>query len=622
MALIMIFYSRQKRVGIISEKVFLRTLIITTVSIVFDIISMLAIEYRSKIPDILCNAINKCYIVSLLWVSYQSLSYVLLDYYESVNYKTRIKTVTIISIIESIVLFLLPVKYNTNSVYYAYGPCVVGIYIFAFANIVATFVCTYILKRKISSQRRFGIRAWMSIWIVASILQIIDGTISLLGFSCALGMLTLFSSLENPEANIDRHFDCFNAHVLMTYLRQAFIRKERFSTLLISMTSHQKQSLTTEEINECLSQIVEFLNEYRHIKVFKTIDQELVVLFPDNHTMNMIFNKLQFKFYSDQFYLNESVKTSNFAFPKTLFVLFPIELEMSSYNEIWIISDHIKNENRNINISKEFRIDENLIYHIRAQETCKESILLALEDDRVEVFLQPIYSTKKQRIVSAEALCRIRNTDGSYMYPSDFIPAAEESGIIVQLGERVFEKTCSFLQHSKATKLGIKYVEVNLSVVQCDQSRLAEQYEQIMKKYSVNPQLINLEITETGSVQTKDTLLKNMQKLIGYGVNFSLDDFGKGQSNLDYIIDMPVSIMKLDMSMTQAYFESDKARYVVQAAIRLAHDMDMQIVAEGIETKEQLDEMTAQGIDYIQGYYFSKPLPMSDFIKYIEKEAV
>jgi EAL domain-containing protein (putative c-di-GMP-specific phosphodiesterase class I) len=266
-------------------------------------------------------------------------------------------------------------------------------------------------------------------------------------------------------------------------------------------------------------------------------------------------------------------------------------------------------------------VNQSILTQMQKQEDVKKVIMDALDDDRVEVFYQPIYSISEQAFVSAEALVRIRSVDGSIIPPGVFIPVAEESGIIGNLGERVFEKTCQFLCESGITSLGIHYIEVNLSVVQCEQRDLADRYIRIMKKHKVDPWLINLEITETGSVHTKKILLENMRKLIDYGVSFSLDDFGNGQSNLDYVIDMPVSIMKLDMTMTQNYFKSLKAQFVMRAAVGMAHDIDLFIVAEGVETKEQLEEMAKLKIDYIQGYYFSKPLPQDEFFAFIKAHA-
>ncbi len=110
-----------------------------------------------------------------------------------------------------------------------------------------------------------------------------------------------------------------------------------------------------------------------------------------------------------------------------------------------------------------------------------------------------------------------------------------------------------------------------------------------------------------------------MKELMDYGVNFSLDDFGTGQSNLDYIVDMPVDIVKFDRGMTNAYFENGKAKYIMDAATNMIHGMDLKIVSEGIETEEQFNTMQDLGISFIQGYYFSKPLPEKEFLEFVKK---
>ena len=222
-----------------------------------------------------------------------------------------------------------------------------------------------------------------------------------------------------------------------------------------------------------------------------------------------------------------------------------------------------------------------------------------------------------KKFASAEALVRIIDEEGKIVAPGAFIDVAEETGLILQLGEIVFDKTCQFIKRRKLGEIGIEYIEVNLSVLQCEKKELAQIYKKIMDKYKLPPSYINLEITETASIQTKRTLLENMRVLIGQGVTFSLDNFGSGQANLNYIIDMPVEIVKLDLNMTRAYFQNDKAKLVVQATVDMVHEMGLRIVAEGVETEEQLNEMQRIGVDYIQGYYFSKPLPREEFLKFI-----
>ena len=243
----------------------------------------------------------------------------------------------------------------------------------------------------------------------------------------------------------------------------------------------------------------------------------------------------------------------------------------------------------------------------------------AIINDRLEVWYQPIYSTELRRFASAEALVRIRRENGELVPPADFIPIAESNGSILKVGETVFRKVCEFLNKSEIDKHGISYIEINLSVVQCAYEKLAEDYISIMADYGISPKLINLEITESASMNAKKTLLENMKRLTSYGVNFSLDDFGTGQSNLDYIVDMPVDIVKFDKGMTSAYFENGKAKYIMDAAMSMIQGMNLKIVSEGIETEEQFKVMNDLGINYIQGYYFSKPLSADEFMKFIIK---
>ena len=160
---------------------------------------------------------------------------------------------------------------------------------------------------------------------------------------------------------------------------------------------------------------------------------------------------------------------------------------------------------------------------------------------------------------------------------------------------------------------------MNLSVVQCEKADLSERLISIIEKYQIDPGVINLEITETASIRARKILLENMKKLIAYGFTFSLDDFGKGESNLMYVVEMPVSIVKMDYDMSKAFFNSAKAKHVVRAVIGMAHVMHLKVVAEGIETETEAGTMHGEGIDYIQGYYYARPLPEVEFLEFIRK---
>nr|MCR5101415.1 EAL domain-containing protein [Butyrivibrio sp.] len=220
---------------------------------------------------------------------------------------------------------------------------------------------------------------------------------------------------------------------------------------------------------------------------------------------------------------------------------------------------------------------------------------------------------------SAEALVRIRNKDGSIMMPGEFIPIAEQTNLIVPIGQTVFKKVCNFLATCDIRALGLQYIEVNLSVAQCERQTLSSDFKRIIRETGVNASQLNLEITETASSEARTMLLQNMTELIVEGISFSLDDFGTGQSNLDYMMSMPVSIIKFDRTLVLSYFTKYNAKTIMESIIAMVKKLNLKIVAEGVENADQFKTMEDLGIDYIQGFYFSKPLPTNTFIDFIKK---
>ena len=262
--------------------------------------------------------------------------------------------------------------------------------------------------------------------------------------------------------------------------------------------------------------------------------------------------------------------------------------------------------------------DEELSERRRAFEL-QQTIEWALENDKIEIYYQPIYNIKAGRFSSMEALVRLRDENGNLMMPIDFIEFAEKNGMILKLGEAIFRKVCQFIRYNHIEDYGIDYIEVNLSVIQCMQNDLAREFKNIMGEYEIAPNKINIEVTETAAINTKKTLDNNMKELLEYGTSFSLDDFGSGYSNLTYVVDMPRSIIKLDRSLTLAYDSSDKARVATEYSVEMIHKLGLEIVVEGVETEEQYLNFKRLGVEYIQGYYFSKPIPSANVLDYVRE---
>ena len=466
-------------------------------------------------------------------------------------------------------------------------------------------------KTRMNPKRRKAAMMWMVEWLVAAAIQFLNNRFLLVGFAMSLGMMILFLCLENPESNMDRQVGCFNSHALSEYMKQCYDREEKFGLLLVSYAHYPKREAEQEKVDAAIRRMVPYLDKKHGIKVFKDVEQELVLFFDDEQELEHALRD------SKEYFFMQKQENTGQEIPQPLLIAMPDSTVAASAEEVFQLFRFSKMENRNLTEDTIIYINESGVKEKRKNEKIRNFILEAISENRVEVFYQPIYSVIEEKFVSAEALVRIRNRDGSIIPPGQFISVAEETGLIAQLGELVFEKTCRFIKEKDIRRYGIEYIEVNLSVIQCEQRSLAKDYRKIMEKYQIDPSCINLEITETASIQTKKILLENMKKLMNFGVTFSLDDFGNGQSNLNYLIDMPVAILKIDQSMTKAYFESMRAQFVVEAAVNMVHDMNLKMVAEGVETKDQLLAMEKIGVDYIQGYYFSQPLPEDKFMEFI-----
>ena len=304
-------------------------------------------------------------------------------------------------------------------------------------------------------------------------------------------------------------------------------------------------------------------------------------------------------------------------FRHPFWIYLPDSAMLQDVKDVFLLIRHARQNSKELVDNGFLQIGGEFIQEMYRTREIEWLIFNAIGQDRIMVYYQPIYSTAEKRFTSAEALVRITDESGRMVPPNDFIRAAEKNGMMLRLGEIIFEKVCRFIKESNPAQYGLQYIEVNLSAVQCAYAPLADTYIAIMERYGISPQFINLEITETAALGTKKVVLDNMNRLIDYGVSFSLDDFGTGQSNLNYIVDMPVSIVKFDRSMTNSYFENGKAKYVMDAAMHMIQGMQLKIVSEGIETREQCEIMEALGINYIQGYHFSKPLEEQAFLAFI-----
>ena len=245
------------------------------------------------------------------------------------------------------------------------------------------------------------------------------------------------------------------------------------------------------------------------------------------------------------------------------------------------------------------------------------AIRRALKDRTFEVYYQPIYSTREKKVVAAEALIRLFDPEYGFIPPEAMITMAEREGYILEIDEIVFTEVCRFYSENHLDQKGIRYIEVNLSAVQCMQNRLAEEFMEIMRRFNMTFEKINFEITETSAMISNAVVSRNISHFELHGISLSLDDYGTGYSNISYLYNLPFMFMKIDKSILWSAENNEKADIILRNIFRMAQRLHLKVVMEGVETEEQIRKLLELKCDYFQGYYFSKPVCGKDFIEYV-----
>lgn len=616
LVILFLFYIQKKTLVTRTEHVFRCSFLLIAFCLCMDVLSIAVITYRSRFPGWLVTAVCKIYLVSLVLAMLSSLLYVYADILQEERQWRRcviICSLYALAITIGICATRISIYYSlwTKEIY-TYGTATLVTY-FGVAAMLVNNVALLLTQKRINPRRRRAVFVWMTMWICAAVVQFFNKELLIVGFAAAMGIMVVYLQFENPELNLDRETGLFNQGAFMTYMQHLYEQKQELPVMSVRVfrCNSGKQPEAVQE--HVIRQIARILLGIPNIYVFRVNEAELILLFRKKDgaakVSEDIYRRLQseFRLYGDNIFRPYYIYADNLQI-------------VNSGSELLELMHYVRVKNGETAQGKYVVIDERTADRLFYIKNMEHQIDAALKEDRFVVFYQPIYSVKEQQFTSAEALVRMIDEQGNLIMPGDFIRIAEENGMIRKIGTRVFEKVCRFFIEQNLEQYGIQYIEINLSTVQAADENLAQDYIRIMDEHHISPEHINLEITESASVSARNILLDNMNVLIGRGVRFSLDDFGTGQSNLNYIVEMPVHIVKFDRDMTKAYFENGKARYVMDAAMHMIHGMNLGIVAEGVETETQLETMIALGIQYIQGYYFSKPLSEQHFLEFIKEK--
>lgn len=250
------------------------------------------------------------------------------------------------------------------------------------------------------------------------------------------------------------------------------------------------------------------------------------------------------------------------------------------------------------------------------EQRVKKYMNTAIEEDLFEVYYQPLYSVQEGRYVTMEALSRLKHPTLGMIPPDIFINQAEKNGQIIELGKLQFRRVCRFMKSHKALMDHIGSIKFNLSPLELLKSGYSQELIKIIKEYELPYGWFQFEITETVATEYSRELYETIKDFRSVGIEICLDDFGSGYANLNTILKLPFSTVKLDRSMLNGICEDQQVALLYKNIVSIMQNLGHKVVAEGVETEEEVKLLKEWGVDLIQGYYYTRPLSRDDLLSF------
>ena len=505
----------------------------------------------------------------------------------------------------------------TTDLEYVRGPWLTYMRICAVWILAYSVICLIYNRHMISNQKFILLLTLCPINIIGVLIQQYWPQYVVEILSTTFPLLFISLAVQKPEEIIDMNSGSLNFQAYKNEIKRNLAAKRKLSCITVKIIDFDiiKNSLGKENINTFLTHIVRGLyiicNNDEYDVYYLGNGAFSILTLRDNHDeMEQIAQKTRNFFAS-----KHEVHSINIMFDfKMCFLRCPDDLK--DYDSVLTFDKNIltsiKEKNTLVYLceiasSTDFQIS-NQIDRIVQQ---------AIKNNMFEMYYQPIYDIKLRQYVAAEALIRLEHKDYGFISPALFIPAAEKSGAIHEIGDFVLENVIGFIAENNIEEYGLEYIEINLSIAQCIESDLSEKILDLLARYSVSPKAINLEITETSQEVNYEIIEQNINNLFEKGVSFSLDDYGTGYSNILRLSKLPLDIIKLDKSFVDD-LDKPGMKTVIAETISMLKKMDKKILIEGVESYEDFDYFRNAGCDYVQGFYFSKPLTKSDLFEFLK----
>ena len=478
---------------------------------------------------------------------------------------------------------------------------------------VCLFTLVYTWKAVVMN-RRIAIIYFFTVCIAGILIQLFFLDVKAELFAESVGLLGIMIAVETEDDRIDVDTGFYNRRALQLDLNNYLVNKRELWVMCIKVTNADIiPRVTGSENVDILSTL---MSDYLRTKISRSYIYNmnpqtfvLTILDKDEEAVKSLATEILVRFdmpwtINDNEYLLKAV---------IMFADVPKRLP-SSADAFYMADSPVPEGN-----DKKILCGSDLNYLLR-RSAIQNAIVNGLKKDSFEVYYQPTFNLSDGSLHGAEALLRLDDETIGRIPPYEFIPISEQMGLVDVLDTFVLGEVCKLLSTELKNDTSIEAINVNLSVLQCMKPGFVQSIDKEADKYGIDRSRINFEITESVAASDYDQLSQIVSELKRSGFRFSLDDYGTGYSNVMSVFSMDLDIIKIDKSILWTAVDHELGRILLENTVRMIKQMGRKVLVEGVETKAQLDLLRDVGVDYLQGFYFSRPLPRDEFLTLVANE--
>lgn len=504
---------------------------------------------------------------------------------------------------------------------YVRGSLISITYLIFYAYCVACIVITVLNRHHVEAKIYRILSAFPVLAVLVIIVQQIYPDIILSGSAATCAMLIIYLHLQNKQISMDYLTNVPNRQELLDMLGLTISRHpdKPFTLMVVSLRDFRQinNACGQQKGDEFLKAVSGFLCSLGGGgNVYRFGGDEFAVLFTgenDEMIRRYITDILE--------RMQAPWQVENYQFSLSVVIGVIRHQEMSDTLEHIINSiEYAVCQAKSGRYGQVCYCDKEMLEEMERRQQIEVILKEKLEDASFEMFYQPIYSVQSEKFIYLESLMRMNESPIGPVYPQEFIPIAEETGLIIDITYVILDKVCKFINRLLREGIPLGAVHVNFPAVQFTQQNLEDRVMNIIKKNNTPPSAVKIEFTESTLAESPQTVTDFALKMKKYGIMMGLDDFGTGYSNFATVMNIPFSTIKLDKSLVWATVDSQTSALGVRNIVRTFKELGMTVVAEGVETEEQRRIVVDFGVDQIQGFYYARPLSEEDAVKFLKKE--